>query len=264
MAIVSLGEKQISYWIGKGGLARERETVLFIHGAGGGKFVWSYQKRSFEKRFNTVIIELPGHGESGGEGEEEIERYAGHVYSFVTRLGLEKMFLVGHSMGGAIVLAMALSHPETIKGIILVGTGARLKVFPMILNGIRDHFEEAVCKMAPVAYSRTAPRDLVERGIRELMRCRPEVLYRDFMACDRFDVMEEVEKIHLQALILCGEEDELTPVSYSEFLHRRIRGSRLEVLPRAGHMVMMESPDAFNQKAETFILGRGAGESGGS
>jgi pimeloyl-ACP methyl ester carboxylesterase len=261
MPIVRPCEKQISYWIGRSGLSRERETVLFIHGAGGGAFAWSYQKRFFEERFNPIIIELPGHGESGGEGEGEIEKYVGHVHSFLKVLGLEKIFLVGHSMGGAIVQAMALSHPEMVRGVVLVGTGVRLKVFPMILNGIRDHFEEIVRKMAPMAYSHKTPRDLVEQGIRELMRCSPEVVYGDFLACDRFDVMKEVEKIDLPALILCGEEDELTPVRYSEFLHRRIRGSRLEVLPNAGHMVMMESPDAFNQKVAAFIVDEGGKES---
>jgi len=141
-------------------------NVLFIHGAGGGQFAWSYQKAFFEKGFSSIMIELPGHGESRGEGEEEIERYAGHVYSFLKALGLEKISLVGHSMGGAIVQAMALSHPEMIKGIVLVGTGARLKVSPMILNGIRDHFEETVRRIAPMAYSHKAPLDLIERGSR--------------------------------------------------------------------------------------------------
>lgn len=257
MPIIDVGEKQISYWIGRSGLARGRETVLFVHGAGGGGFAWSYQKAVFEGRFNPIVIELPGHGESGGEGEKEIEKYAGHVYSFLRAMGLEKIFLVGHSMGGAIVQTMALSHPETIKGIVLAGTGARLKVFPMILNGIRDYFEEIVRKMAPMAYSRKASRELVEQGIRQLMRCRPEVFYGDFLACDRFDVIKEVEKIDLPALMLCGEEDELTPVKYSEFLHQRIRGSRLEILPDAGHMVMMESPNSFNEKVMSFILDTG-------
>ena len=259
--IIRLGEKQINYWTGRDGLRGEREAVLFVHGAGGGQFAWSYQKAFFEKRFNAIIIELPGHGESGMEGEEEIGRYAGHVHSFVKHLGLEKIFLVGHSMGGAIVQTMALSYPGMIGGIILAGTGARLKVFPMILNGIRDHFEETIRKIAPMAYSRKAPPDMVEQGIRELMRCPSDVLYGDFLACDRFDVIEEVGKIDLPGLILCGEEDELTPVRYSEFLHHRIKGSRLEVLPNAGHMVMMESPEAFNEKVSAFIIGRGGEES---
>jgi pimeloyl-ACP methyl ester carboxylesterase len=54
-------------------------------------------------------------------------------------------------------------------------------------------------------------------------------------------------------LIICGEEDELTPVKYSQYLHGRIKGSRFEVLPRAGHMVMMESAEAFNERVKAFI-----------
>jgi pimeloyl-ACP methyl ester carboxylesterase len=65
--------------------------------------------------------------------------------------------------------------------------------------------------------------------------------------------MNEVEKINLPTLILCGEEDELTPVKYSQFLQNRIKGSKLEVLPHAGHMVMMESAKAFNERIEEFI-----------
>jgi pimeloyl-ACP methyl ester carboxylesterase len=67
--------------------------------------------------------------------------------------------------------------------------------------------------------------------------------------------MKEVSKIDLPALILCGAEDEMTPVKYSEFLHQHIRPSRLEILAGAGHMVMMESPEAFNQKVKEFIRG---------
>ncbi len=254
MPIVRLDGKQISYWVGKG-IPREREIVLFIHGAGGGQFTWSYQKAFFEKRFNPMIIELPGHGESGGEGESEIGRYADDVRAFLKILGLPKLFLVGHSMGGAIAQTLALNFPEMIKGIALVGTGAKLKVFPSVLDGIRDHFEETVRNIVRFAYSRKASPELIKRGVEELKRCKPEVLYGDFVACDRFDVMNDVEKIHLPALVICGNEDELTPVKYSQFLHSRIGGSRLEILPDAGHLVMMEAPEAFNEKVGEFIMG---------
>jgi pimeloyl-ACP methyl ester carboxylesterase len=253
MPIVHINGKQISYWIGRKSLLEGREVILFVHGAGGGQYTWSYQKGFFEKRFNPIIIELPGHEGSGREGEEEIGRYAEHVYSFLKVMGLSKVFLVGHSMGGAIVQTLALTHSEVIKGIVLVGTGARLKVFPDVLNGIKNDFEETVRKITQFAYSRKAPADLIEKGVFDLMKCRPEVLYGDFMACDRFDIMNEVEKINLPTLILCGEEDELTPVKYSHFLQNRIKGSKLEVLPHAGHMVMMESAKAFNEKIGGFI-----------
>lgn len=253
MPIVRIDEKQISYWIGKNGLSEARETLLFIHGAGGGQYTWSYQKGFFEKQFSPVIIELPGHGESGGEGEEEIKNYANHVHNFLKTIGLQKIFLVGHSMGGAIVQTMALTYPELLKGIVLVGTGARLRVLPMILKGIMNNFEETVRKIVQFAYSRRTPSDLIEKGITDMLRCRPEVLYGDFLACDRFDIMKEVEKIDLPTLILCGEEDELTPIKYSRFLHSRIKGSRLELIRGAGHMVMMEYSLAFNEKVREFI-----------
>jgi pimeloyl-ACP methyl ester carboxylesterase len=256
MPIVHINGKQISYWIGRKSLLEGREVILFIHGAGGGQYTWSYQKGFFEKRFNPIIIELPGHGGSGGDGEEEIGRYAEHVYSFLKAMGLSKVFLVGHSMGGAIVQTLALTHSEVIKGIVLVGTGARLRVFPVVLNGVKNDFEETVRKITQFAYSRKAPADLIEKGVFDLIKCRPEVLYGDFLVCDRFDIMNEVEKIDLPTLILCGEEDELTPVKYSQFLQNRIKGSKLEVLPHAGHMVMMECAGAFNEKIAEFISSR--------
>jgi pimeloyl-ACP methyl ester carboxylesterase len=241
MPFVDVGGKQIHYWVGKGRPSGGRETLLFIHGAGGGSF-------------NPIIIELPGHGESGGDGEEEIERYAEQVHLFAARLGLAKAFWVGHSMGGAIVQTVALTHPEVIQGIVLVGTGARLRVLPMVFNGIKNHFQETIHKITGFAYSQKASPEFIERGVKQLLSCRPNVLYGDFLACNRFDLRQEVERIDLPTLVVCGEEDELTPVSYSKFLHRRIKGSALEIIPGAGHMVMMEAPGAFNRVIRDFVL----------
>ncbi len=254
MPTISVGGREIHYWTGRKGLIEGRESVLFIHGAGGGQYTWSYQKGFFEKEFNPIIIELPGHGASGGEGEQDIGKYAEHVYRFIKGLHLSNVFLVGHSMGGAIVQTMALNYPEVIKGIVLVGTGARLRVLPMILKEIRENFEEAVRKINELAYSRKVAPDLLEAGRVGMLQCRPDVVYGDFFACDHFDVMNELGKIDRPCLILCGDEDELTPVKYSQFLRDRIKGSRLEILPGAGHMVMMESPSAFNEKIREFIL----------
>jgi pimeloyl-ACP methyl ester carboxylesterase len=253
MAIVRIEGKQISYWIGKGGVIRGREVILFIHGAGGGQYTWNNQKAFFEKEFNPIMIELPGHGESGGEGEEEAGRYAEHVYSFMKALKLWKVFLVGHSMGGAIVQTLALTHSKEIKGIVLVGTGAKLRVLPTILNGIKNNFEGTVRMIARLAYSRKASSELIEQGVSDLMRCQPEVLYGDFLACDRFDMMNELEKVNLPTLVLCGEDDELTSVKYAQFLHQRIKGSKLEIFPHAGHMAMIELPSVFNEKVREFI-----------
>jgi pimeloyl-ACP methyl ester carboxylesterase len=253
MPIVRVNNRQISYWEGKEAQQAGRETILFVHGAGGEQLTWSFQKAFFERHAHPIIIELPGHGESGGDGEDDIGHYAEYVHSFMRALDLPKTFLVGHSMGGAIVQTLALRHPEVLKGIVLVGTGAKLRVLPSILEGTKHNFKETVLMMARYAFSREAPQEFIERSIEQLMQVRPEILYGDFLACDRFDIMKEVEKIQLPALIVCGDEDEMTPVKYSQYLHDRIKGSRLEVLPRAGHMVMMESAETFNERVKAFV-----------
>lgn len=255
MPVFRIREEGISYWARRRPVSNERNVILFVHGAGGGQFSWSFQKNFFEREFDPIIMELPGHGESGGEGEEEITKYAEHVSFFLRALGLEQLFLVGHSMGGAIVQTLALTHPEVFKGIVLVGTGAKLRVFPAVLEGIKNHFEETVRQIVQYAYSRKAPPELIERGIEHLMTCRPQVLYGDFLACDRFDLMKEVERIRIPTLLICGSDDEMTPVKYSEYLHHHIGHSKIEILPDAGHMVMMESPEAFNRKVSEFIRG---------
>ena len=253
MPSVRVNNRQISYWEGKDTQQAERDTILFVHGAGGGQLTWSFQKAFFERHAHPMIIELPGHGKSGGNGEDDIGRYAEHVHSFMRALNLPKIFLVGHSMGGAIVQTLALGYPALVKGVVLVGTGARLRVLPTFLEGVQKNFKETVLLMTRYAFSRKAPQEFIERAIDQLMQVAPEILHGDFLACDRFDIMKEVEKIQVPTLIICGDEDEMTPVKYSQYLHDRIKGSRLEVLPEAGHMVMMESAEAFNERVKAFV-----------
>ncbi len=253
MPIVQVNGKQLSYWVGGKGLSDREKTVLFIHGAGGTQLVWTYQKAFFEREFDPIVIELCGHGSSDGNGEEDVRRYTDEVRGLLRALGLSKVFVVGHSMGGAIAQSLALTDPGMLKGIALVATGARLRVAPFILEGLLAHFEETVRKISTFAYSSKVSPELLERGVSLLLQCRPEVLHRDFLACDRFDLISDVGKIDLPTLIVCGAEDQLTPVKYSELLHNHIQGARLEILPGAGHMVMIETPEAFNERVGAFI-----------
>ena len=253
MPILQVNSKQINFWTPHLPGIDGREVILFVHGAGGGQLTWSFQKAFFERAFNPIVLELPGHGDSGGEGEDTVEAYADHVHAFIKSLRLPKVYLVGHSMGGAITQTVALKDPDCLKGAVLVGTGARLKVLPVILDEIQTQFEATVERITRLAFSQKASPILIERGIEYLMRCPPNVLYGDYRACDRFDLMDHIGKINLPTLIVCGEDDALTPVKYSEFLYRRIKGSALKVLPGAGHMVMLESPEAFNETLRAFV-----------
>ena len=108
MPIVRVNGKQLRYWVGGKRLSDRGKTILFIHGSGGSQIVWTYQKAFFEKGFDPIVIELSGHGFSDGTGEEEIGKYAEEVLGFMRALGLSRVFVVGHSMGGAITQRASL------------------------------------------------------------------------------------------------------------------------------------------------------------
>ena len=86
-----------------------------------------------------------------------------------------------------------------------------------------------------------------------MMKTSPEVIYSDFEACDKFNVMSRLKEIKLPTLIICGLEDQVTPVKYSEYLKNNIPNSRLEIIANAGHMVMLEKPEELNERLEKFI-----------
>lgn len=228
-------------------------AIVFLHGAGGSHENWQKQLHALAPRGNAVAVDLPGHGKSGGDGHRTIAAYRDFVDRLLAALGLDRPVLVGHSMGGAIVQAMALAWPERLKGLVLVGTGARLRVSPKIFEAIAAGAEEAAAFIARWAYSSSFPPHLLADGERALRQAPAEVMEGDFRACDAFDAMEQVGRIRLPTLVVCGAEDQLTPAKYAEYLHRQIAGSRLRVIPRAGHMVMLERAAEFNAALADFL-----------
>jgi pimeloyl-ACP methyl ester carboxylesterase len=231
------------------------EKILFLHGAGGSTASWYFQKR-LQTVCEVVLVDLPGHGKSGGKGLRDVESYAESIRTVITENGLEGCYVAGHSMGGAIAMSLALACPELLAGLVLVGTGARLKVFPKILEGILSGKEEAVRTIAGFAFSGKTSPALIEAGVTEMMANPEEVLYHDFSACNLVDLMERVTSIDLPTLVVAGADDALTPLKYAEYLNREIRGSWLAVIRDAGHMVMLEKPEETNRAIEAFLTRR--------
>jgi pimeloyl-ACP methyl ester carboxylesterase len=201
----------------------------------------------------VYTLDLPGHGRSEGSGCDHIERYAEAVVTLMDCVGIEKGVIVGHSMGGAIAQTMALAHADRVAGLVLVATGARLRVSPAILEGIRSDLEATAVLITHYAWSTEAPPRLAELGKKTLLQTGPDVLLADFGACDRFDVMERLGQIRVPTLIVAGSADQLTPLKYAHFLAEHIPDARLRTIENAGHMVMLERPEIVELAIQRFI-----------
>jgi pimeloyl-ACP methyl ester carboxylesterase len=156
-------------------------------------------------------------------------------------------------MGGAIAITLALDFADLVAGLVLVATGARLRVAPAILDGIRSDFEKTTELITRFAWSSgTAPR-LIELGRQALLGTSADVLLGDFTACDRFDVMERLGEIAAPTLVVAGSADQLTTVKYARFLAKRISDARLVTVEGAGHMVMLERPLEVAEAMRDFL-----------
>ncbi len=170
--------------------------VVLIHGAGGNHLYWPPEIRRMKGQ-RVLALDLPGHGKSGGPGEQSIQGYSDALLRWMDVLGLQKIALVGHSMGGAITMTFANQHPERIAGMGLISTGARLKVAPALMEHTASSgtFASAVEMMIGRSFSETADPHLIELAMRRFKETRPSVLHGDFLACEGFDMREKIQML---------------------------------------------------------------------
>jgi pimeloyl-ACP methyl ester carboxylesterase len=250
--VIIQGHK-VGFSTGRSGIDPYRPMVVLVHGSGGSSLTWFTQLESPLLNLNLIAVDLPGHGQTACLPMERVEDYAEWLKEFIKTAYDTPCYLLGHSLGGAIAQQLALDHPEVLKGLILVGTGAKLRVSPKILEGITRDFDAAVSFIVRSCYTKDAPEDLIRDAIRLARQAGPQQLLADFTSCNQFDVTEQVEQIHLPTLIMVGREDVMTPVKYSEFLNRKIAGSRLVVMDNTGHALMHQDPETFNLALKEFI-----------
>jgi pimeloyl-ACP methyl ester carboxylesterase len=234
-------------------LDESKPTLIFIHGAGGSNVLWQGQVDGLAGRVNAVAIDLPGHGDSKGDGMGTIEDYARAVADFTRAIEAPRPVPCGLSMGGAITQQLLLDHPDARCAGILIGTGARLRVQPLILKTVEENFSDYVESfLAFAASEKTDPKRL--RPISEATaQGKPQVALGDFKACDAFDVMERLPSIEVPVLVITSEEDKLTPPKYGIFLEEKIKTASRVHIRDAGHLVPAEKPDEVNQVILDFL-----------
>jgi len=245
---------------------RSLPTALLIHGAGMDHTVWALQGRALAFHgTNALAPDLPGHGRS--EASEGFGATIGERAAWLGRLvdefGVDRIDLVGHSMGGLIALALAARDPR-VRRLVLVGTAARMPVHPDLLQAARGDLPKAAALIVDWAFA--AERKLGGQAVpgawtpmaamRLLLASRPGVLAGDLTACDAYGGGEAAARqADMPALVVTGAEDRMTPPRAGKQLAELLPRGRFLAFSGAGHMPMVERPRELLAELRRFLAG---------
>jgi len=231
----------------------ERPVVVFVHGAGMDHTAWMLQARYFAHHGRSVLnVDLPGHGRSDGPPLRTIADLAAWLLRFLDAAHAPKAALVGHSMGSLVALEAAAQAPAKIWALALLGTTTRMAVHPDLLKAAQANDHAAIDLIASWAYgqlahiggSRSPGGWMLGSGIRLLERAPPGALAACLSACqDYTGALTAAAKIVCPTLLLLGELERMTPPAGAREVGAGIPGARTVILPRTGHMMMVEQPD---------------------
>ncbi|MGD8317195.1 MAG: alpha/beta hydrolase [Myxococcales bacterium] len=231
-------------------------ALVCVHGASDNQHAYDRLLDAVPSRA-AYAINLPARAGTEGPAAKsvaEMERFLSELVKSQVDGGY---VAVGHSLGGAVVIEHALvAPPAGLQGLVLLATGARLRVHPMILA----LWEQGAAsgKLPPM------PAWIHEEGIdpagqlevqrkRELTPVSTGAV--DWRAADEFDRMDSVAGIEVPTLVIGGTADALTPPKYAEYLARHIPRAELHLLEGAGHMLVLDRAEEVARLIETFVAG---------
>lgn len=224
-------------------------TLLFLHGAGFTGEVFAGVASAFP---GSHAPDLPGHLRSGEP--ESIPEFAAFVTAYVREHDLHDVVLCGHSMGGAIAIETALSGEIPLTALVLLGSGARLRVAPAFLQGLQTDFSATARTIAEYFFAESTPQR-VDWAVHSMERVGPDQMLRDFRACDAFDALERLGGVRPPVLALTGEVDRMTPPKYAQVLADRVPQGQARIIAGAGHLLMVERPAETIEEIRTFLSG---------
>ena len=270
---IDLHGHQVSYR-----MAGEGPAVVLVHGLAGSSTTWRYVMPALAERFTVVAPDLLGHGESGKpRGDYSLGAYASGIRDLLVALDVERATFVGHSLGGGIAMQLGYQFPERCERLVLVASGGLGKevngllravtlpgaeyVLPVILTPWLRLRAEVVGGWLNKLGWRPGPRlgevwrsytSLTDRAGQQAfvhaVRSVIDVSGQRASARDRLYLASAVP-----TLIVWGEDDRIIPVEHAYETHEAIPGSRLEVLPHAGHFLPFEQPEWFTHVLLDFI-----------
>ncbi|MBI4424289.1 MAG: alpha/beta fold hydrolase [Elusimicrobia bacterium] len=238
--------------------------LVLIHAFPLDRRMWEPQA-PLAARARLIAYDVRGFGESpGGDGQYPFELLVDDLLGLLDHLKLPSAILCGLSMGGYLALRAAERAPERVRGLILAdtkseadGDEAKLKRAAALLaikRGGLAPFADGFLKGA-LSPKTLAERPQVAERVRGLILDNaPSGVCAALLAmAARTDTTAALARLSLPALVLVGEHDALTPPDAARALSAALKGSRLELLPAAGHLSNLENPAAFNAAVSRFL-----------
>lgn len=219
---------------------------MFIHGAGRTPASWGPQLARFE---GALAVALPGHPD--GRPLEGTRAMAEWVIAEVEEVE-GPLVMVGHSLGGAVALEVALARPDLVAGLVLVATGARLPVPDDAIARIDDDFEGECARMVEQSWLYHEP-DLIRRGTNSVISMGPDSLRADYLSAKGHDLRGRLGGIDVPAMVMSGESDPLVPTWLSEELADELPGATLAIIAEAAHVPQLERPDMIDLLIAAFL-----------
>jgi len=248
-----------------GGRGRAVGTLVLIHGFPLSGHIWEPQFVLSENGWRVIVPHLRGFDEgAAGRSATSMDDYAGDIIDLLDSLHIEQAVIGGLSMGGYVTFALLRNAPAYFQGLLLADTRPQAdspegrQGRERMIATVRDKGPSAVADdMLPKLLGDSTRREhpgLVEEVRAIIMSNGAETIAGALTAMmNRPDSTPTLRQIRVPTLVVCGEEDAITPPAEAEALQAGIAGSALEMIPKAGHLSNLEAPDAFNRVLEAFL-----------
>jgi 3-oxoadipate enol-lactonase len=240
------------------GIAVEGERavpILFLHGVGSDKSVWKGQLEHFGRDRLAIAIDYPGYGESAFASDATREDFARAAWAALDALGVNNAHICGLSLGGVVAMAMYAAAPRRCVSLIIADSFA---VHPQG-QAIYDRSIAASNDMRGLAEARIgalmASEDPALRSelIDTMARIDPEAYRLGARAVWLADQRERAAQIEAPTLVICGDEDAITPPDLSNELATLIPAARLKIIEGASHLANIDKPTEFNRAIDDFL-----------
>ncbi|GIH74799.1 alpha/beta hydrolase [Planobispora longispora] len=248
--------------------AGEGLPVILLHAFPMSSTMWLAQREGLAATCKVITPDLRGFGGSMlGDDDPSLDVMADDVVRLLDEEGLDRAVIGGQSMGGYVTMALCRRHPDRILGVILADTKATADPEPARAN--RERIAAAVLdrgtavlieEVLPALVGSTTKqrRAMVFGRVRGLVQSAPPgaVAWAQRAMAARPDSFDTLRALKVPALVIVGEEDELSPLSDAEAMTDAVPDGRLTVIEKAGHLSAIEQPEAFNRAVTGFLKDR--------